>query len=97
MTGLIRNGIGVSSLDSGISSIVKSFHTNREILGEFIEDGDGNKHDGHCDDRGCFSEYRRAVGLKKGTDLLFVSSKSLRLSNQKRFSGEGTVNRLDIR
>jgi hypothetical protein len=57
MARLVRNRIGVPCLDSGISSVIESPHMNRKVLGELVEDRDGNKHDGHCDDeRDCFSE-----------------------------------------
>jgi hypothetical protein len=54
VAGLVRDRIGVSCLDSGVSSIIQTSHMDGKILGELIEDRDGDKHDGHCDDRGCF-------------------------------------------
>jgi hypothetical protein len=56
MTGLVRDRIGVSCLDCGVTGVIQTSHMDRKILGEFIEDGDGDKHDGHCDDEDLLSE-----------------------------------------
>jgi hypothetical protein len=38
---------------------------NRKVLGEFVKNGDGNKHDGHYGDEDLLSKCRRAVRLER--------------------------------